>query len=187
MVIGLRMTAEWSYLVEKSPRPRCPKKVRRSNSAPQACKIQRQQKHAGCQTQDCAQDRRRSSGRSTVRSEFYRLCAAARNRLPLFRRPEILPSRRAVSRHRLDHRRRRQELSEIAGKLSKSFSPDKIEQALKGLMERHYIVPASSPAAVDGYRASLGLPPGFAGRTSKTAACGSRQSTSRVGLNSVPR
>jgi oxazoline/thiazoline synthase len=52
--------------------------------------------------------------------------------------------------------------SEIAGELSKSFPPEKIEQALKGLMERHYIVPASSPAAVDGYWASLGLPPGFA-------------------------
>ena len=35
--------------------------------------------------------------------------------------------------------------AELARQLSKNFPPDKIEQALKGLMERHYIVPASSP------------------------------------------
>jgi ribosomal protein S12 methylthiotransferase accessory factor len=53
--------------------------------------------------------------------------------------------------------------AEIATQLSKNFSPDEIEQALKGLMERGYIVPAAaSPAAVDGYWASLGLPPGVA-------------------------
>src|ERR1700742_3575561 len=52
---------------------------------------------------------------------------------------------------------------EIAAELSKSFPDDEIEQALRGLMERRYIVPASSsPAAVDGYWASLGLPPGVA-------------------------
>src|SRR6185437_13661670 len=53
--------------------------------------------------------------------------------------------------------------AEIAAELSKNFKPDEIEQALRGLMERGYIVPASSaPAAVDGYWASLGLPPGTA-------------------------
>ena len=53
---------------------------------------------------------------------------------------------------------------QLADELSKSFPPDQIEQALKRLMERGYIVPASpsSAAAVDGYWASLGLPPGVA-------------------------
>ena len=48
--------------------------------------------------------------------------------------------------------------------LERSFPPDKIEEALKRLMERRYIVPASSSSrrAVDGYWASLGLPPGVA-------------------------
>jgi oxazoline/thiazoline synthase len=55
-------------------------------------------------------------------------------------------------------------LSELAGELSKNFPPDKIEEALKRLIERRYIIPASdeSPGAVTGYWASLGLPPGIA-------------------------
>jgi bacteriocin biosynthesis cyclodehydratase domain-containing protein len=51
---------------------------------------------------------------------------------------------------------------EIAAELSKNFQPDEIEQALRALMERRYIVPASSASAVDGYWASLGMPPGVA-------------------------
>ena len=51
---------------------------------------------------------------------------------------------------------------EIAEQLSKQFPPDEIEQALKRLMERSYIVPASPRVAADGYWASLGLPPGMA-------------------------
>jgi bacteriocin biosynthesis cyclodehydratase domain-containing protein len=55
-------------------------------------------------------------------------------------------------------------LSEIAGELGKNFPPQKIEEALKRLIERRYIVPASGAAAgaVNGYWASLGLPPGIA-------------------------
>jgi ribosomal protein S12 methylthiotransferase accessory factor len=56
----------------------------------------------------------------------------------------------------------RKSFAEIAGQLSKHFPPDEIEQALKGLMERRYIVPASSSTPVDGYWASLGLPPAVA-------------------------
>ena len=53
--------------------------------------------------------------------------------------------------------------AELAHELSKHFPPQQTEVALKRLMERGYIVPAStSPAAVDGYWASLGLPPGTA-------------------------
>jgi bacteriocin biosynthesis cyclodehydratase domain-containing protein len=53
--------------------------------------------------------------------------------------------------------------AELAQELAKSFPADKIEEALKRLIERRYIVPASpSPAPVDGYWASLGLPPGVA-------------------------
>jgi ribosomal protein S12 methylthiotransferase accessory factor len=52
--------------------------------------------------------------------------------------------------------------AEIAGELSRKFPPDEIERALKGLMEHRYIVPASPSTPVDGYWASLGLPPGFA-------------------------
>ncbi|MGC2811793.1 MAG: TOMM precursor leader peptide-binding protein [Bradyrhizobium sp.] len=54
--------------------------------------------------------------------------------------------------------------AELARQLARNFPPDKIEEALKRLMERGYIVPASPspPRAVDGYWASLGLPPGVA-------------------------
>ncbi|HUO00352.1 MAG TPA: TOMM precursor leader peptide-binding protein [Bradyrhizobium sp.] len=54
--------------------------------------------------------------------------------------------------------------AELAQELAKNFPADRIEEALKRLMERRYIVPASpsAPAPVDGYWASLGLPPGVA-------------------------
>jgi oxazoline/thiazoline synthase len=54
--------------------------------------------------------------------------------------------------------------AELARQLERNFPPDKVEEALKRLMERGYIVPASSssPRAVDGYWASLGLQPGVA-------------------------
>ena len=51
---------------------------------------------------------------------------------------------------------------EIVRKLSKSFPADKIEEAIKRLVERRYVVTGSSHAfagAVAGYWASLGLPP----------------------------
>jgi bacteriocin biosynthesis cyclodehydratase domain-containing protein len=53
---------------------------------------------------------------------------------------------------------------ELARELGKNYPQDKIEEALKRLMDRRYIVPASpsAPGAVDGYWASLGLPPGVA-------------------------
>jgi len=55
-------------------------------------------------------------------------------------------------------------LPELVRELGKDFPSDKIEEALKRLIERRYIVPASrSPVgAVAGYWASLGLPPGIA-------------------------
>jgi oxazoline/thiazoline synthase len=54
----------------------------------------------------------------------------------------------------------------LAEELSRHFPPDQIEAALRRLMERGYLVPAqpTAPAAVDGYWASLGLPPGVAGQ-----------------------
>ena len=53
---------------------------------------------------------------------------------------------------------------QLAGELSKQFPADQLEQALKKLMERGYLVPASgsSPEATDGFWASLGLPTGAA-------------------------
>jgi ribosomal protein S12 methylthiotransferase accessory factor len=53
---------------------------------------------------------------------------------------------------------------ELAGELAQDFPSDKIEEALKRLIERRYVVPASrSPVgAVEGFWASLGLPPGMA-------------------------
>lgn len=53
---------------------------------------------------------------------------------------------------------------ELARELGKNFPQDQIEEALKRLMDRRYIVPASpsSPNAASGYWASLGLPPGVA-------------------------
>ena len=55
-------------------------------------------------------------------------------------------------------------LPELADELGRNFPSDKVEEALKRLIERRYIVPAtdSSTGAVAGYWASLGLPPGIA-------------------------
>src|SRR5882672_11937884 len=53
---------------------------------------------------------------------------------------------------------------ELVGELEQDFPADKIEEALKRLIERRYVVPAShSPvSAMAGYWASLCLPPGTA-------------------------
>ncbi len=55
-------------------------------------------------------------------------------------------------------------LQQLVRELGKRFPPDKVEEALKRLIERRYIVEASpsSTGAVAGYWASLGLPPGVA-------------------------
>jgi ribosomal protein S12 methylthiotransferase accessory factor len=55
-------------------------------------------------------------------------------------------------------------LPELVRELGRNFPTDKIEEALKRLIERRYIVPASeaSTGALAGYWASLGLPPGIA-------------------------
>jgi len=69
-------------------------------------------------------------------------------------------------------------LQELVRGLGKSFPPDKVEEALKRLIERRYIVPASpsSAGAVTGYWASLGLPPGIAEQN--LANC-------RIGIQSI--
>ena len=53
---------------------------------------------------------------------------------------------------------------ELVRELEQTFPSDRIEEALKRLVERRYVVPASrsSAGAVAGYWASLGLPPGTA-------------------------
>jgi bacteriocin biosynthesis cyclodehydratase domain-containing protein len=54
---------------------------------------------------------------------------------------------------------------EIVRQLSKSFPADKIEEAIKRLLERRYVVTGTSHAfdgAIAGYWASLGLPPEIA-------------------------
>jgi oxazoline/thiazoline synthase len=55
-------------------------------------------------------------------------------------------------------------LQQLVGELGKRFPPDKVEEALKRLIERRYIVEASSSStgALAGYWASLGLPAGLA-------------------------
>jgi oxazoline/thiazoline synthase len=55
-------------------------------------------------------------------------------------------------------------LPELVSDLGRNFPADQIEEALKRLIERRYIVPASeaSTGALAGYWASLGLPPGIA-------------------------
>ncbi len=55
-------------------------------------------------------------------------------------------------------------LQQLVHELGKRFPPEKVEQALKRLIERHYIVEASpsSDSVVAGFWASLGLPPGLA-------------------------
>src|ERR1035438_2064074 len=54
-------------------------------------------------------------------------------------------------------------LPQLARELGQRFPPDKVEEALKRLIERRYIVQASSSSAgvVAGYWASLGLPAGL--------------------------
>ena len=53
---------------------------------------------------------------------------------------------------------------ELIRTLERNFPIDKIEEAIKRLIERRYVVPASraSVGTVAGYWASLGLPPGIA-------------------------
>src|SRR5580658_3691269 len=55
-------------------------------------------------------------------------------------------------------------LQQLFAELAKRFPSEKVEEALKRLMERRYIVEASptSNSAQAGYWASLGLPPGMA-------------------------
>jgi bacteriocin biosynthesis cyclodehydratase domain-containing protein len=55
-------------------------------------------------------------------------------------------------------------LPELVSELGRNFPTDQIEEALKRLIERRYIVPASdsSTGALAGYWSSLGLPPGIA-------------------------
>jgi ribosomal protein S12 methylthiotransferase accessory factor len=58
----------------------------------------------------------------------------------------------------------RKSLPDLVRELGQNFPSGKIEEALKRLIERRYIVPASpsSAGAVGGYWASLGLSPGIA-------------------------
>src|SRR5258708_905295 len=58
----------------------------------------------------------------------------------------------------------RKSLPDLVREVGQNFPSDKIEEALKRLIERRYIVPASrsSAGAVGGYWASLGLSPGIA-------------------------
>jgi len=55
-------------------------------------------------------------------------------------------------------------LQQLFAEFAKRFPPDKVEEALKRLIERRYIIEASpaSTGVVAGYWASLGLPPGRA-------------------------
>src|ERR1700723_454796 len=55
-------------------------------------------------------------------------------------------------------------LQQLVIELGKRFPPEKVEEALKRLIERQYVVEASatSNSALAGYWASLGLPPGMA-------------------------
>ena len=55
-------------------------------------------------------------------------------------------------------------LQQLAAELTKRFPPEKVEEALKRLMERRYIVEASptSNTVQAAYWASLGMPPGMA-------------------------
>ncbi len=65
---------------------------------------------------------------------------------------------------------------ELTRELGKSFPSDKIEEALKRLLERRYLVPTSraSLGVVAGYWASLGLPPGMAEKNLRDCRVGIR-------------
>src|SRR5579864_5917381 len=60
--------------------------------------------------------------------------------------------------------KRAKTLSQLHAEFGKRFPPEKVEEALKRLIERRYIVEASptSSGVLAGYWASLGLPPGMA-------------------------
>src|SRR5260370_22195585 len=62
---------------------------------------------------------------------------------------------------------RGQRASELVRELGRRFPADKIEEAIKRLIERRYVVPASQASAgtAAGYWASLGLPPDVAAQT----------------------
>jgi oxazoline/thiazoline synthase len=65
-------------------------------------------------------------------------------------------------------------LQQLLAEFGKRFPPERVEEALKRLIERQYIVEASptSNSALAGYWASLGLPPGMAEQN--LANCGVR-------------
>ena len=101
---------------------------------------------------------------SAIRAEFFGLCAAARCRVPLFRGPEVLSSRRTLLRAR-DRDRSGKELSRGSfATWQRRYPADKIQEALKRLIDRRYVVVkrGSSASVAASYWASLGLPPGIA-------------------------
>ena len=169
-VVRPHMTAEWvPNLVEKCRRPSWSERIplvgklrpaKLSRSGKQAVHADGAVRRPPSQIQS-----QRRQRHPAIRAEFLGLCAAARRRLPLLRGPQVLSSRRALLRPRLRHRKGRQEPSRArCTSCGRNFPSDKVEEALKRLIERRYIVPAtdSSAGAVAGYWASLGLPPGIA-------------------------
>ena len=113
--------------------------------------------------------KRHRQGCSAVRAEFHRLCAASRRRLPLFRGPEVLSSRRTLLRARRRDRKRRQRACRNSTASSAGISA---RQGRRGpqaadrtpLCRAGVAFPAGTVA---GYWASLGLPPGIAGTKSR--------------------
>ncbi len=67
---------------------------------------------------------------------------------------------------------------ELAREMEQNFPADKVEEALKRLIERRYIVPAMTASATvtSGFWASLGLPPGIAEQNLRSC---------RVGIQSI--
>ena len=78
---------------------------------------------------------------------------------------------------------------ELVRELEQDFPSDKIHEALKRLVDRRYVVPASrsSGGAVAAYWASLGLPPETAETKSpEMSACAFNRSTCRAQRSSAP-
>ena len=82
--------------------------------------------------------------------------------MPLFRAPQVLPSRRALLRAGVRNRQKAaRAFANIVRALERNFPSDKIHEALTRLIDRRYILPASrsSAGAAAAYWASLGLSP----------------------------
>ena len=189
-VMRPRLTAEWvSNLVEKFRRPAGGKKSAGRKKRP--TKLNRGGKQLPVLTarQSAAEPAPDATPAKNpaIRAELHGLCAAARRRLPLFRGPEVLSCTASFIARlpRLSERAAR--LTQLVHELGRDFPSDKVEEALKRLIERRYIVPAtvSSVAPLQAIGRALACRRESRNKISEIAVCASNRSTCRAQPNSA--